>query len=174
MTCAPPGVTQHGECRSEEGRLSEQREIDHRPLLDQLDDEERDEKHRRTDEALDDRPRCPAERIAVDQRPDQQEEPDAERQDSGIVQTLGFVIARFIHEGRDRDEQSDADRQVDEEGPTPTKETRNDAADNRATGDRNADVDAPDRIGFCPLLLGERMIDDRERRGQHHAPTNAL
>jgi hypothetical protein len=29
-------------------------------------------------------------------------------QDSGIVQALGFVIARFFHEGRDRDEQSDA------------------------------------------------------------------
>src|SRR5260370_583644 len=109
-----------------------------------------------------------------DQRPDQQEEPGAERQDSGIVQTLGFVIARFIHESRDRDEQSDADRQVDEEGPTPPEETRDDAADDWAAGDRNADQGAPERIGFCPLLLCERMIDDRERRCQQQARTNAL
>jgi hypothetical protein len=121
-----------------------------------------------------DRRRAPAEAIAVDQRPDQQEKTGAEGEDAHHVEAFGCMVARLRDHDGSGDEQRDADGYVDEEGPPPAAQSGEHAAADRSSGDRDAQARAPEGVGLRPLRPGEGVIDHRERCRQQQARADTL
>ncbi len=168
------GEAEHGEARAEKRALAKEREIHHRPLLDQFSrDKERKQDSGRQE--LGERLfRRPTHAVGADQRPDETEESAAERQHARNVQSLRIRIPRLF-DGVDREpDERSADWKVHEKRPAPAERRGDQAADERTHGDGDADDRSPEseRLGSFRAL--ERVPEHRQRRAKLDRRAHAL
>ena len=166
---------QRDDVRPGEGRVAEEREVEHRRALVHLEQDEGGHGNGGDDEEPDDHRVGPAVRVGLDQREREREERDARRQETGDVEPLvGRGVARLPdHEPAD-DQAEDADGDVHEEDPAPVDVLGDEPADERADREGHRGDAGPDADRHPALVRRERRRDDRERRGQHQRGADAL
>ena len=168
------GEAKHGEARTEKRALAKQREIHHRPFLDQF-SRDKDRKENSGRQELHERLlRRPTHAVGPDQRPDETEESQAKRQHAHDVQSLRVRIARLF-DGVDREpDERRADGNIDQERPAPAERGGDESADERTHGDSDTEDRSPEpkRLGsFCTL---ERVPEHRQRRAKLNCGAHAL
>ena len=121
---------------TDERRLAQESQIEHRVLLQRLRHHEEGEQHGGRDEAADDEVVAPLLLTGADQTVDQGGQTGAERGETEPVGASSPRVVRLRDPGHGDGEGEDADRDVDEEDPPPRETAREQAADDRADRDR--------------------------------------
>ena len=159
----------------DERSLTEERHVEHRPLLAQLHHDEHDQQqhaHRRATAGS----WRSSSRSALPRRiPNTIRKSAAEKVTSPSTSVRRAPSSRGLGDPRERDgECEDADRDVHEEDPAPAEPVGEEAADQRSGGDRGADRRAPDRERAEAVGAAVLVADQRERCREERGAADPL
>ena len=166
---------ERGDQATGEGRLAQQRQVEHRLALDQLAHHEDHQQDGGRDQRRHDLLVAPAPLAgldqAVDERAERQREASRSRTSPGDRRRGSLDSATL----RQRDGQGhQADRDVDEEDPAPGQAAGEDAAEDRADRDRDAGGRTEDAERRTAVLAVERAGEQRQGGGEHRRAADAL
>ena len=146
---------QDHDVRAGEGAVPEQRQVQHRHALTELEERRRSEQHGRRDERPDDPCRRPAVGVRLDQPVREREETEPRGDQAREVEPLLLRhVARLVDQQVARRDPEHADRDVDEEDPAPAEVLREETADERADRQRERGDARPDPDRHPALRAG--------------------
>ena len=148
---------QHDGVSARKAPVAEQRELEHRQPLVELEQDERAERDGGDGEGDEDPRRRPAVRVRLDQRVAEREEAQCGRhQPRNIRALLLRGVPRLVDEDEGREDPEHADRDVDVEDPVPVDPLGDDTADERADRERERGDAGPDPDRGASLPRRER------------------
>ena len=148
--------------------MTEERHVEHGPLLTQLDDDEHDQHEHPADQRQEDQGARPAAGVAAEDADHDEEQRRGEGHETAHVRMSRALVPGLRDPGERNREREDADRDVDEEDPAPPKAVGEETADQRARGNGSPDRGAPDgkrpeAVGAAVLVADERQCSCEER-----------
>ena len=147
-----------------ESPLTEERHVEHRPLLTQLDHDEDDQHQHAADQRQEDQRARPTTVVAAEDAEHDQEQRRGEGHETGDVRPSRALVAGLRDPGERNREGEDADRDVDEEDPAPSEPVGQETTDQRAGGDRSPHRGTPDGKRAEEVVPAVLVADDRQRR----------
>ncbi|MEZ5137592.1 MAG: hypothetical protein R2711_02070 [Acidimicrobiales bacterium] len=156
-----------------EAAVAEQTEVEHRVASPVLPHGEQHEGDRGQGERAERLARGPALVGALDDRVHERHEPDDAEQGAQEVEGLLVGVLRAGYEGSAQDEGGDDHGHVHEEHRAPVEVLEQEARRHRADGGAATRDAGPHGDGLGPLVGGEDVGEDRQRRGHHEGRGDA-